>query len=138
MKRLERFGLISPKRRNDTAHAFVESLGIVCASIEQPVGELSGGNQQKTIIGRALASAPSVLVLVYPTQGVDVAAKEALFTIIERARSEGTAVLLISDDVEELRVCHRVLVIFQGRIVRAFGHDWTERELIASIEGVVS
>jgi simple sugar transport system ATP-binding protein len=50
----------------------------------------------------------------------------------------GTAVLLISDDVEELRVCHRVLVIFQGRIVRAFGHDWTERELIASIEGVVS
>jgi simple sugar transport system ATP-binding protein len=138
MRRLERFGLISPKRRTDSASAFVESLGIVCASIEQPVGELSGGNQQKTVMGRALASRPSVLVLVYPTQGVDVAAKEALFAIIERARSEGTAVLLISDDVEELRVCHRILVIFQGRIVRAFGDDWTERELIASIEGVVS
>ncbi len=138
MRRLERFGLISPKRRTDAASAFVESLGIVCASIEQPVGELSGGNQQKTVMGRALASRPSVLVLVYPTQGVDVAAKEALFAIIERARSEGTAVLLISDDVEELRVCHRILVIFQGRIVRAFGDDWTERELIASIEGVSS
>ena len=106
------------------------------ASQDQPVGELSGGNQQKTVMGRALASDPKLLVLVHPTQGVDIVSKESLFAIVEKARAGGTAVLIISDDLDELFVCDRVLVVFKGRITSSFGADWHEREVVAAIEGV--
>ncbi len=129
-------GVLSPRRRDAVAGSIARALGVVCTSVAQAVGELSGGNQQKVVMGRALASAPKVLVLVYPTQGVDVASKEALFDIVRDAQTAGTGVLLISDDVDELRVCDRTLVIFKGRVVRTFGPDWTERDLIASMEGV--
>jgi simple sugar transport system ATP-binding protein len=104
--------------------------------MRQPVLELSGGNQQKVVIGRALASSPRVLVLVYPTQGVDVASKEAIFDIVARTQARGAAALIVSDELDELRSCQRVLVVFKGRIVREFGANWGERELIAAIEGV--
>jgi simple sugar transport system ATP-binding protein len=114
----------------------MNSLQIVAASAEQPIGELSGGNQQKAVVGRALASEPTVLVLVYPTQGVDIASKEALFGIVDKARAAGTAVLLVSDDLDELTVCDRVLVIFRGRLVAEFGAEWQDEHLVADIEGV--
>jgi simple sugar transport system ATP-binding protein len=104
--------------------------------MRQPVVELSGGNQQKVVIGRALASSPQVLVLVYPTQGVDVAAKEAIFDIIAAAQARGAAALIVSDELDELRNCQRVLVVFKGAIVKSFGADSSERDLIAAIEGV--
>lgn len=134
--KIGRAGFLSSRKRDELAGAMARALGVVCTSIEQPVGELSGGNQQKVVMGRALASEPKVLVLVYPTQGVDVAAKEALFGIVREAQSAGTGVLLISDEVDELRICNRVLVIFKGRLVRSFGLDWSERDLIAAVEGV--
>jgi simple sugar transport system ATP-binding protein len=134
--RLGRMGFVSPRHRDRLAETMARSLGVVATSIEQPAGELSGGNQQKVVMGRALASAPRVLVLVYPTQGVDVASKEALFAIIDQARVAGTGVLLVSDDLDELRVCDRTLVLFKGRIVREFGSDWADRDLIAAMEGV--
>ena len=80
----------------------MRSLEIVAASTEQPIGELSGGNQQKAVMGRALASEPKVLVVLHPTQGVDIASKEALFAILENARAAGAAVLIVSDDLDEL------------------------------------
>ena len=88
---------------------------------DQPVAELSGGNQQKVVVGRALrvgtrrSSSSSA-----PTVGVDVASKEALLGAIDGARRDGTAVLLVSDDLDELRICTRLLVIRRGRIVREF------------------
>jgi simple sugar transport system ATP-binding protein len=129
-------GFIRPGLRDQCAGRMSHLLSLVASSIEQPVGELSGGNQQKVVMGRALASEPKVLVLVYPTQGVDVASKEALFDIIAKAQEAGTGVLLISDEIDELRVCNRIAVIFKGRLVKEFGADWTEGDLIASIEGV--
>src|SRR5207248_6041245 len=95
-------------------------LEIVAAGGDQPVAELSGGNQQKVVVGRALASRPTLLVVIGPTVGVDVASKEALLGVIETARAEGAAVLLVSDDLDELRICTRVLVVRRGRIVREF------------------
>jgi simple sugar transport system ATP-binding protein len=98
------------------------------------VAELSGGNQQKTVLGRALASSPGVLVLVGPTAGVDIASKEALY---ETIRSLGdAAVLLVSDELEELAMCDRVLVMFDGRIVRELDDGWNDGELVAAMEGV--
>lgn len=137
-ERVGRAGLLSPRRRDEVAGSIARALGVVCTSIEQTVAELSGGNQQKVVMGRALASAPKVLVLVYPTQGVDVASKEALFGIMREAQEAGAGVLLISDEVDELRLCTRTLVIFKGRVTRRFGAAWSERDLIACMEGVES
>jgi simple sugar transport system ATP-binding protein len=134
--RLGAAGFISPAERQRQAHRLIDSLEIVVSSEEQPVIELSGGNQQKSVMGRALASDPKVLVLVHPTQGVDIASKESLFSIIEEACARGTAVLLVSDDLDELVVCDRLLVIFKGRIVKDFGRDWRDRDVVAAIEGV--
>jgi simple sugar transport system ATP-binding protein len=134
--RLGQAGIIRMDRQRQEAARIIDSLQIVTSSTEQPIAELSGGNQQKAVMGRALASAPRVLVLVYPTQGVDIASKRALFAIIEKARSSGTAVLLISDDVDELTICDRLLVAFKGRLTGQFGRHWNEREVVAAIEGV--
>jgi simple sugar transport system ATP-binding protein len=131
-----RFGWIAPGRMEACARRLFGALSIVASSIRQPVIELSGGNQQKVVMGRALASSPQALVLVYPTQGVDVASKEAIFDIVASAQARGAAALIVSDELDELRNCQRVLVVFKGSIVKEFGPDWSERELIAAIEGV--
>jgi simple sugar transport system ATP-binding protein len=72
-------------------------------------------------------------VLVYPTAGVDIAAKQALF---ETIRATDSAVLLVSDEIDELAICDRVLVIFAGKIVREFSGVWREHEMVAAMEGV--
>ena len=121
----------------DDPKALVRRLQIVAASDVQPVGELSGGNQQKVVVGRALASRPSLLVVVSPTVGVDVASKEALLGVIDEARVDGTAVLLVSDDLDELRICTRLAVIRRGRIVKELTQGpWDRHELIATAEGL--
>jgi simple sugar transport system ATP-binding protein len=137
-ERLGPVGIVLPAERDRAAARIVRSLEIVAASTEQPIGELSGGNQQKSVMGRALASEPKVLVVLHPMQGVDIASKEALFGILEKARADGMAVLMVSDDLDELVACDRILVIFRGRLVAEFGADWRDHELVAAIEGVAS
>jgi simple sugar transport system ATP-binding protein len=135
-ERLSRFGLLSPARARAAATPLAQRLQIVASSSEQPVAELSGGNQQKVVVGRALASQPSLLVVISPTVGVDVASKEALLGVIDDARREGTSVLLVSDDLDELRICTRVLVVRRGAIVREFAErPWDRQALIATAEG---
>jgi simple sugar transport system ATP-binding protein len=129
-------GIVLPARQDDAAAGMISSLQIVAASTNQPIGELSGGNQQKAVMARALASAPRVLVLLYPTQGVDIASKEALFAIVERARSGGAGVLIVSDELDELSVCDRVLVVFKGRLTEEFPAGWSSEKLVAAIEGI--
>jgi simple sugar transport system ATP-binding protein len=131
-----RAGVILPRRQADAARHMIRSLQIVASSPEQPIKELSGGNQQKAVMARALASDPKVLVLLYPTQGVDIASKDALFAIVERARAGGTAVLIVSDELDELSVCDRVLVIFKGRLTAEFAMGWQSEALVAAIEGI--
>ena len=72
-------------------------------------------------------------MLGHPTAGVDIASKEALFGII---RATNSAVLLVSDEIDELAVCDRVLVMFDGRIVREFTGAWQEHEMVAAMEGL--
>ena len=113
----------------------IAELELVAASPDQPIGELSGGNQQKAVLGRALASYPKLLVLLHPTQGVDIASKAALFAIVARARANGTGVLVVSDDLDELTICDRVLVMFKGQLATEFPAGWKDRALVAAIEG---
>lgn len=135
---LGRLGFVAPARRLARAKGLMDSLSIVASSPEQPISELSGGNQQKGLMGRALASGPKLLVLVGPTQGVDIASKDTLFAAVARARAAGTAVLVISDELDELSICDRLLVMFRGRVTAEFGAERDDHQVVARIEGLHS
>ena len=130
-------GIVNFEARDRIAQEQVDKLQIVARTLAQPVSSLSGGNQQKVVVGRALAQNPSVLVVVNPTVGVDVASKEVLLDAVGRAREEGMAVLLVSDDFEDLRICTRLLIMVRGRIVREFDQPpWDRQQLISAVEGL--
>jgi simple sugar transport system ATP-binding protein len=137
LDRLSRWGIVSRSDDGRVAAGLVDRLDIVTSGLDQPVGQLSGGNQQKVVVGRALAPHPAVLVVVTPTVGVDVASKEALLNVIGAARDSGTAVLLVSDDLDDLRICTRLLVMVKGRLVKEYSQPpWDRHELIAAVEGL--
>jgi simple sugar transport system ATP-binding protein len=130
-------GIVSRAARTAIATGLVHQLGIVISHLDQPVSQLSGGNQQKVVVGRALARHPTVLVVITPTVGVDIASKEALLNAIATARDEGTAVLLVSDDLDDLRTCTRLLIMVKGRLVKEYCEPpWNRHEVIAAVEGL--
>jgi simple sugar transport system ATP-binding protein len=130
------FGLINTQRTAAVAQRLIARVGIKASSPGQLVSELSGGNQQKAVLAKALSTDPKLLILVNPTTGVDIASKANIYGIIDAARSTGMAVILISDEVEELRLCDRILVMRDGRIRAEFSGAWRGDELVATIEGV--
>ncbi|MEU3984192.1 sugar ABC transporter ATP-binding protein [Streptomyces sp. NPDC026672] len=134
--RLGRFGFVGTDRRREVATELIGRLDIHTQGPDQPVSDLSGGNAQKVVMARALASDPRLLVLINPTAGVDVKSKESLLSRVDNARDDGTAVLVVSDELDDLRRCDRVLVLFHGRVVAEHPAGWRDHELIASIEGV--
>jgi simple sugar transport system ATP-binding protein len=135
-RQLGPLGFISPRRRTEATASAIHSLGIVTEGPEQLVSSLSGGNQQKVVMGRALANTPSVLVLMDPTAGVDVKSKEALLQVIENMRREGKAILVVSGELEDLRTCDRVLIMRHGAVVAEHEAGWSDNALVASIEGI--
>ncbi|WP_328860059.1 sugar ABC transporter ATP-binding protein [Streptomyces sp. NBC_00306] len=130
------WGTVLPSRTREFAQSMIASLDIKTQGPEQPVSGLSGGNQQKVVVARALARRPSALVALRPTAGVDVKSKDALLGVVRRVADEGSAAVIISDELDDLRVCDRVLALFHGRVVATFGSGWTDRELVAAMEGV--
>ncbi len=129
-------GFIDGRRRDACARSMIENLAIKTPGPELPVSGLSGGNQQKVVMARALASDPKVLVLIAPTAGVDVRSKEFLLGKVEEIADSGTGVLIASDELDDLRMCDRVLVMFQGRVVAEKARGWHDHELVAAMEGV--
>ncbi|WP_206952192.1 sugar ABC transporter ATP-binding protein [Trinickia acidisoli] len=136
VRKLASFGLVRPSAKARLAREAIDALGIVAPGPLTPVSGLSGGNQQKVVMARALATDPRVLVLIDPTAGVDVKSKEALLAMADRARQAGRAVIVASGELDDLRGCDRVLVMFRGHIVKEYAAGWADHELIASIEGV--
>ncbi|MFC6704180.1 sugar ABC transporter ATP-binding protein [Flexivirga alba] len=134
--RLGGHGWVSPKRQAAYAQELIRRLDIVPPRVDQPAGELSGGNQQKVVAARAIADDPKVLVLMAPTAGVDVRSKESLLATAVEATERGAAVLVVTDDLEDLRYCHRVSVVFRGRQVADFEDQWDDRDVVAAMEGV--
>ncbi|MDF6041467.1 sugar ABC transporter ATP-binding protein [Streptomyces sp. JH14] len=130
------WGTVLPSRTRQFAQSMIESLDIKTQGPEQPVAGLSGGNQQKVVVARALARRPSVLVAVRPTAGVDVKSKDSLLGVVRRVADEGNAAVVVSDELDDLRVCDRVLVLFHGRVVATYASGWTDGELVAAMEGV--
>lgn len=132
-KSLSRSGIISGRGRRATARKLIDDFEIVPSDPRFLTANMSGGNQQKSVVARASASGPRVLLLVTPTAGVDVASKEALFSVIQQSTA---GVLLVSDELDELAICDRILVMFDGRVVSELGRERTDRDVVAAMEGV--
>jgi simple sugar transport system ATP-binding protein len=112
-----RSGLIDRPRRDATIADWIGRLQVRTATVERPVRELSGGNQQRVVLAKWLATRPRILILDSPTAGVDVGAKAGLYRTIAGLATSGLAIILISDEVEEVRhQAHRILVMNGGRI----------------------
>ena len=135
LPRLTRMGVVDEGRERRIVEGFIRSLGIKAADMDQPIRELSGGNQQKVLLGRWLATEPRLLILDEPTRGVDVGAKLEIQAIIARHVEKGCAVLLISSEFEELiEGAHGIVVLQEGRSVRRLSNPGvTEPMLIAAI-----
>ena len=112
-----RLGLVNRRAEAAAAREIATRLTVKAPSIDAPVGTLSGGNQQKVVLGRWLALRPRAILFDEPTQGVDVGAKADIHRLIRRLADEGAAVVLISSDLEEIVAeCDRVAVMHDGRV----------------------
>ena len=132
-----KLGVLGPRTMAEAAKPWAESLALVSSSLKQHVDDLSGGNQQKVTVARALARGPRLLVAVTPTRGVDVASKELLLKALRQAADAGAGLLLATDELSDLEYCDRVLVLVRGRIATEVpGGELDRAALIAAIEGV--
>jgi len=134
LARVSRGGVVSRGRERRAIAEMVQRLRIKVSDVEVPVGTLSGGNQQKVVIGKWLLNAPRVLLLSDPTRGIDVGTKQEIHVLLRNLAHEGAAILLYSTDYAELiGCCDRVAVFLDGRIVRWLeGAALTEHALVAS------
>ena len=134
LRRDQRFGFLDRGREADLVDQTIGRLSIRCQGSEQPVKYLSGGNQQKVVLGRWLAMDPSVLLLDEPTRGVDVGSKEEIYRLIEQLAARGVAVLFVSSEMEEiLGLPDRVLVMHQGSITGELARDELSEERIMEL-----
>ena len=128
-----RSGWIDRAAERRAAEAIRTGMEVDCTSIEQPVGQLSGGNQQKVVLGRWLAAGCRVLLCDEPTRGVDAAAKGTIHRLLREFVNRGGGVLLASGELAELRaICDRVFVMAAGRIVAEFPRGWSDEAVTAA------
>jgi len=115
---LNRFGLIDTTKRTREIQNWIKALGIKVSDPDLPIETLSGGNQQKAVIARWLATKPKVLILDSPTVGIDVGAKRSVHQLIHDLAVAGVGIILITDEIDEaLNNCTRVLLMRNGRII---------------------
>lgn len=134
---LTRHGLIDASAEVRTASATATDLHIKMHTLESPVGTLSGGNQQKVVIGKALLTEPRVLLLDEPTRGIDVGAKLEVYELINRLTAAGKAIVLVSSELPELiGMSDRIIMMHEGRIGGSFERSQATREaLLAAAMG---
>jgi ABC-type sugar transport system ATPase subunit len=124
--------LVSPRRERSQVGEMIRQLGVKTADFETPITSLSGGNQQKAIIGRWLLTNPKILLLDDPTRGVDVGAKAELYRLMDQLCREGLAIIVTSSELPELlTLCDRILVLCEGRLTAEFSsRDATEQAIM--------
>jgi len=116
-KQLARFGLITSAAENESARVWASRLEVKTASLDTEVGTLSGGNQQKVVLGKWLATDPKVLFVDEPTRGIDVGTKAEVHRLLSELAGQGLAIVMISSELPEvLGMADRVLVVHEGRI----------------------
>ena len=118
IERVSRLGILAMDQVRKTAQRMVDDISIKTPSLDVEVQTLSGGNQQKVVIGNWLNNNPGILLMDEPTRGIDIQAKEQVFELIRTLSEQGIAVLFVSSEIEEvLDVADRILIMVQGRIV---------------------
>ena len=127
-------GIMSQKKELTNVGATFNSLAVKTPNFEAPILSLSGGNQQKVVMTRALLSEPGLIIADEPTQGVDVGARAEIYRILREVSSKGTPVIINSSDAAELEgLCDKVVVISRGRVVETLtGKDVTEERIVAA------
>ena len=135
-KLTKRFGFADEKRSNETVRKWIAELGIKVSNPANPVQTLSGGNQQRVVLAKWLATKPKLLILDSPTVGVDIAAKDGIYDIVRRHAEAGLGVIMISDEIPEVYChSHRVLVMREGRICGEYSPlQMTEAELQEAVD----
>ena len=131
LSRIARRGLITRGMQLPVVRRLIEQLQIRLPSVDRSVSTLSGGNQQKVVLGKWLASRPRVMLLDEPTRGIDVEAKRQIFEIIDELSRGGIGSIMVSSELEELvEVCDRILVLRKGRIVGRYAADEIDVETL--------
>ena len=131
---------ISDAEQERLAQDMIEALGIATPDADKPVGQLSGGNQQKVVLARSLVSGPSILILDEPTRGIDVGAHAEIVALIRKLCAEGLALLVASSELDELiAVSDRIAVLRDRRMIGEIGSgDITRETIIRTIAGARS
>jgi ribose transport system ATP-binding protein len=132
--RLSRWGVVDTAAERDAVQRMVRTLSVRSDGTDMPAASLSGGNQQKLVIGKWLMLAPRIILLNDPTRGIDVGTKQEIYELLRKLADEGAALLFYSTDYDELiGCCDRVLVMYDGAIRRELvGAEITERTLVSS------
>ena len=131
LQQVSRLGLIYPRREQKIAAEYSRQLRVRSTGVEQLVNTLSGGNQQKVVLSKWLATNPSVLILDEPTRGIDVGAKAEVHRIISDLAGSGLAIILISSELPEvLAMADQVIVLHEGRVTGAFARSEATQERV--------
>lgn len=131
IKRFCRFGVINEKKENECIRTYCEKLEVKTPSYDKEVQHLSGGNQQKVIVAKWLATESDIIIFDEPTRGIDVGTKHEIYQIIDRLADEGHSILMVSSEFEELiGVADRIVVMSEGRLVGAVGREQFDKELL--------
>jgi simple sugar transport system ATP-binding protein len=131
---IQRHRLLDRTRAEEYARTLVDTVKLSASDVKQPTRTLSGGHAQRLLTGREMAAATRALVLAYPTRGLDIRAAETLHAAILEARANGLAILLVSEDLDELQdLADRILVLYGGEIAGEFNSDQVDRETIGAL-----
>ena len=124
LPKLRKYGVLNEEKQNEIVKKYIKSIGIKCASINQPIRELSGGNQQKVILARWICLNPTLLILDEPTRGIDVGAKNEIQKIIINFAKKGLSVLMISSELEEIiEGSNTVFILKDGETIAKYNNE---------------
>ncbi|MFN2304502.1 MAG: ATP-binding cassette domain-containing protein, partial [Anaerolineales bacterium] len=124
-------GLIKHKKEEELSREYIKKLSIATDSLEKQVSNLSGGNQQKVVIAKWLATEPKMLILNDPTRGIDVGTKQDIYRLITEWAKQGYTILFTSSEIEEvLGIANRILVMYKGQILKEFDGESAEKEQV--------
>lgn len=134
VRKLSRYTVVSTKKEDETAEAYVNRLDVKTPSLLQEVKNLSGGNQQKVILAKALAAESDILIFDEPTRGIDVGAKQEIYKLMCDLANNGIAILMISSDMEELLgMSDRIVVLCEGRMAGEVQKEQFSQEYILDL-----
>ena len=136
MDKIKKCGLIAPRETRKLAEEQVQMLNIKIGGLELPVSSLSGGNKQKVAIAKNTANDVSIIIMDCPTRGIDIGVKSAIYRLLELFKSQGKAILMVSEELPELiGMADNLMIMKDGKVTARFarGPEVSERDVIAKM-----